>query len=523
QLIHHLMFAHDALPGVGNLDNLGLPESGDGLGDLMQIALHEARFVAKLQDTDGGFFFLVYPEDRKYEDDVVPDKAGGQIVFPKNTAATAAAAAALAQIGSSPDLIRADQASAEQFVRQAEHAWRFLERAWAEHGRDGAYQRISHYGDIFMDRDEIAWAATELFLATKDRRYHEFLVEDFRPGSEATHRWGWQRLFEGYGAATRSYAYAKLSGRADETELDPAHLRACQRELWDWGRKLEKDAEASSYGLSFPLESKEIRAAGWHFPISDTLDLVSAGTQSGSRAFERAIQSNIDYELGVNPTSTCFLPGLGTHRRFEIVHQWARNDEFHLPMTGIPVGAIVSGIPEIAPYGKELESIIFPPNDGAGSAYAFYDRVIDTFDVATESVSYQLGRGLASAAYLMAQTELAGQAYTHLDASITGRPQQATAGDTVELALELDHPDLQLDDALIVWEARGDPEPSTGKTLRLKLSAPGQQWAVVEAQWPDGRRAFARVEFTVDPGAATVTQTQPEKSSGSHLPASRHH
>ena len=102
QLIHHLVFAADNFPGAGRLDNLRLPESGDGKSDLLQEAKWEADFLAKMQDTDGGFYFLVYPRDRSYEDDVLPDEGDPQAVFPKNTSATAAAVAALAEIGSSP-------------------------------------------------------------------------------------------------------------------------------------------------------------------------------------------------------------------------------------------------------------------------------------------------------------------------------------------------------------------------------------------------------------------------------------
>ena len=97
-----LVFAADALPGVGELDNLGLPESGDGKSDVLQEAKWEADFLAKMQDDDGGFYFLVYPRDREYESNVLPDQGDPQIVWPKNTAATAAAVAALAQASSSP-------------------------------------------------------------------------------------------------------------------------------------------------------------------------------------------------------------------------------------------------------------------------------------------------------------------------------------------------------------------------------------------------------------------------------------
>ena len=102
QLIHHLVFSADNFAGAGALDNLGIPESGDGKSDLLQQADWEAAFLAKMQEDDGGFFFLVYPKNRKYENDVLPDQGDPQVVWPKNTAVTAAAVGALADIGSSP-------------------------------------------------------------------------------------------------------------------------------------------------------------------------------------------------------------------------------------------------------------------------------------------------------------------------------------------------------------------------------------------------------------------------------------
>src|SRR4030095_8457119 len=99
--IHYLMFAIDSLPGVAELDNLGIPESGDGISDVLQEAKWEADFLAKLQDSDGGFYFLVYPKDREYES-APPAPGDPQVVWPKTTSVTAASVAALAQCASSP-------------------------------------------------------------------------------------------------------------------------------------------------------------------------------------------------------------------------------------------------------------------------------------------------------------------------------------------------------------------------------------------------------------------------------------
>jgi hypothetical protein len=279
-----------------------------------------------------------------------------------------------------------------------------------------------------------------------------------------------------------------VSGRAGHSDLDPGHLRACQHEIWNWGQDLARYADQSAYGLSFPTESKAFKAAGWYFPISDTLDLVAAAALSDSRDLDRAILTNINYELGANPTNTCFLTGLGDRRPFEIVHQWAQNDESILPMSGFPVGALVSGVPWIGTYEDELGSSTYPADSDPSAPYAFYDRVTDTFNVAAEFVTYQQGRALAAAAYMMARTNLANQPYNHLQAEIAGTPSRVEPGNRVELSIHLGEPGLELSDAIVIWEARGLEEPHRGTTLSFSPRDSGPSWATVEAQWPDGRR-----------------------------------
>src|SRR5439155_6062336 len=124
--VHYLVFAADAFPGVAELDNLGLPESGDGKSDILQEAKWEADFLSKMQDADGGFYFLVYPRDREYEDDVLPDKGDPQVVFPKTTAVTAAAVGALAEMASSPRFKQLYPNEAANYLAKAALGWNFL-------------------------------------------------------------------------------------------------------------------------------------------------------------------------------------------------------------------------------------------------------------------------------------------------------------------------------------------------------------------------------------------------------------
>jgi hypothetical protein len=212
--IHHLVFAADVFPGVSELDNLGLPGSGDGKSDILQEAKGEADFLARMQDADGGFYFLVYPRDREYENNVTPDHGDPQVVFPKTTSATAAATAALAQCASSPVFKKQFPEAAALYLAKAKKGWAFLERAIARYGKDGSYQKITHYGNEFMHDDELAWAACELFLATGDPAFQEKLLEWLHPADPANRRWGWWRLYDSYGCAIRSYAFAVKAGKA---------------------------------------------------------------------------------------------------------------------------------------------------------------------------------------------------------------------------------------------------------------------------------------------------------------------
>ena len=92
-------------------------------------------------------------------------------------------------------------------------------------------EKITHYGDEFMHDDELAWAATELFAATGDKNFEKELISRFQPDDRETKRWTWWRLFESYGCAIRSYAFAVTSKRLKGEQMDPHYLKLCEDEI----------------------------------------------------------------------------------------------------------------------------------------------------------------------------------------------------------------------------------------------------------------------------------------------------
>lgn len=491
QLIHTLLVAVDDFPGVADLDNLGLPESGDGKSDVLHAAKWEADFLAKMQDSDGGFFTLVYPKERAYEDDVMPDEGDPQIVWPKSTAVTAAAVGALAEIGSSPRFRATySEAAGDAFVARAKLGWQFLEQAITKYGKQGSFQVVYHYGAQFQHDDELAWAAAALFAATGETKYHDALMSFFPdPSDPETFQWGWWRSFAGWGAAERDYAFAVRSGRRSASEMDASYLAKCEQQLKLAGSDQRRWSEMDAYGTSFPDISKHYKATGWYFSSSQAFDATVAYQLDPKPELLETVIANMNFEGGTNPANVSYVTGLGWHRPHEIVFQQARNDRARLPPSGIAVGNTQAGFMWLELYGKELDQLSFPHDQTP-----IYDRWADTFDVTTEAVSLNLARSLASLAFVMAKTPAAKVAWRSVDASIQGVPSSVGVGQELELTLAVE--ELSLGGARFVWEASG-VEPSVAPTFTWSATSSGPAWVEVEAQWPDGRRAHARRELTV--------------------------
>ncbi len=493
QMCHRLVLAADSFAGVGALDNLGIPESGDGKSDMLQEAKVEADFLAKMQDDDGGFFFLVYPRNRKYEDNVLPQFGDEQVVWPKNTASTAAATAALAEIGSSPLFKQQFPVEAALYMQKANAGWAFLMQAIATYGKDGSYQKITGYGNIFIHDDELAWAASAMFAATGDPAIQATLMSWYTPGTSATRRWGWWRMFEGYGGAARTYAFAARSGRLQPSQMNAAYLTACQNEVVAGGEDVWQRAYLSAYGVSFVDASKRQRSAGWFFASNEAFDITAAYQLSPLPKYEIAVMSNLNYESGCNPVNVSYITGMGSRRQREMVHQYARNDERILPPSGLPLGAIQAGSPWIAAYGSTLGPLAYPPDGATTAPYPFYDRWIDSFNTTTEFVVAQQAGSLASLSFWAARTPTATQQWVALPATISAPTTYTPVNQPITVTLQC--PGLDLSEARVVWESTDQDVAMTGTSWTFTPTLVGTQWIEAEATLPDGRRVVASTTY----------------------------
>jgi Glycosyl hydrolase family 9/Cellulase N-terminal ig-like domain len=513
QLIHSLVFAADSLPGVGALDNLGIPESGDGISDALQEAKWEADFLARMQDADGGFYYSVYPRDREYEIDVLPENGDPQVVWPKNTATTAAAVAALAEIASSPKFKQAYPQTASNYLAKAKFGWQFLTNAIARFGFDGAYQKVQHFDDEFTHRDELSWAACELFLATGDPQYQSKLFEWFPdPTDSSTFRFGWQRMFASYGDVIRSYAFGVASGRLTAGQINQVYLAKCINVITNCGNDVLSWSQHNAYGTSFPDLTKAYRGGGWYFSSEQAFDMVVAYQFEANPLYIDALLRNMNFEAGCNPVNVSYVSGLGWKRPRNIVDQYSLNDIHTMPKDGIPISNITYGFQPVWTYQWELSALAFPSDNLDNAPYPYYDRWCDDWNVSTEGSTTDTARCFAATAWLAAQTSVANQPWRSTNATIMAPTTARLPGQPMAVSLNVADPNLST--ARIIWEAQGQ-EPAFGGANYTFSPGPqsGSYWIEVEVQWPDGRRAFATNLVSVSTNAPPQL-SDPQRISG---------
>jgi hypothetical protein len=493
QLVHELIFAVDNIPGLQHFDNLGIPESGDSIPDVLQEAKWEADFLAKMQDSDGGFYFLVYPIDREYESNVLPENGDQQVVWPKNTSVTAASVAALAEAGSSPMMKKYYPQAAANYLQEAQLGWQFLMNAIAKYGRAGAYQKITFYSDDWTDNDEEAWAAAALYTATGNSQYQTQLFQWLpNPADSSTFRWGWWQMAEGWGNAIRDYAFAVQSGRLPASALNASYLALCDAQVVAAGDDAVTWGNNCAYGTPFPPATKAVLGGGWYFSLDQASDMAVAYQINPKPAYITGLVAAMNYEGGCNPVNVCYLEGLGLKRQQQTVSQYAQNSRRMLSPTGDTIGQVTAGFEYLNSYGSELSELSYPTDSGATNSYPYYDRWSDAYNVTTEQITVNQARSLISVGLLASLTNSASTAWTAPQATITVPTTTVPLNAPVTLSVQV--PGQNLTNTRIVWEAR-DQQPAFGLTYTISPVNNGDQWVEVEVEWPDGRRAFAAGDF----------------------------
>jgi endoglucanase len=177
-----LLWAYEAFPERVAAANLQIPESGNGIPDLLDEARWNLRWMLKMQDADGGVWHKLTSE--RFGSFVMPeaDDGGPRYVIGtgaapyKSSCATADFAAVMAIAARVfPPF---DPEFAGTALAAAERAWAWLSRNPSVLFRNCCGVVTGEYGDGNCS-DERLWAAAELFRTTGGPEYNSYFTSSF--------------------------------------------------------------------------------------------------------------------------------------------------------------------------------------------------------------------------------------------------------------------------------------------------------------------------------------------------------
>ena len=402
EAIKDLADGFDIDPSKWVHDTWNLPESGNGVPDLLDEMQWELEWMLRMQDSDGGVYHKVTSCNWFFG--MPHEEEAPRLINPKSTHDTGFFAAALAAASRVFAAMHPDPAVGERYLAAAVAAWDFLmlhpgnelgegvptggemrlcgggkgkkgrERlappsaiiscpllgSWthlallrpcastlAGYGNPpgchtGAYQ--DHY-----DTDNRLWAAAELYRATGERPYGDY-VERWYRGE------GPRELSSDSGAggsrlahAMQAYTEAGNAGHAVDASISFENNRAGSR----------RDTYVLRLAQAQPFSTGDrIDVPGWigwgkfTYGSRVVITLLKAWKRTGDQQYYDAAQLAIGPQYGASPLSMSFVTGLGERYPKNPTCEVCLADEVDEPYPGIPIFGIFAHLSNSHPFYK---------------------------------------------------------------------------------------------------------------------------------------------------------------------------
>ena len=319
-----LLIAYGQNPGMFS-DSIGIPESGNGVPDVLDEARYELEWMLKMQDSEtGGVHHKVSCEN--FPGYVMPENETDElIVTPVSTTATADVCAAMAMAYEYYQNV--DQTFAETCLDAAKKAWAFLEKNPNFIFSNPSDITTGDYGDSF-DTDERYWAAAQMWRATGEETYRSALEKmSVQTGMD------WMEMGD-YG----NFAILTMKG----VDTDSTIYTRAKRSILQSADKAKSLAQNDAYGVSVAKYNW-----GSNMGVATSgmiLNLAYQLTEDSS--YLETSRSNLHYLLGSNAVGECFVTGYGTVSPEHPHHRpsMAKNQA----MKGMLVGGVNSGLEDSA-------------------------------------------------------------------------------------------------------------------------------------------------------------------------------
>lgn len=323
--IWHMLSGYDWFPELFHRDNLNIPESGNGIPDILDEVRFELEWMLTMQRDDGAVYHKVTTE--KYQGWKMPENDVDSLFqHCISTNATADFAASMAQASRVYESYDSKFSAAALSASMA--AWSFLMENTGVIPEGGFANPEGTQSGTYSDRsdgDERLWAAAELFTTTGDERFSDYLAENLpRTPFYSTNGWAERQMI-----ALLSFVMADNSTQA------PMLHSEIETYLLSYANSLVTISQNNAFGNTLKVWQYIWGSNGG--VLNNGYILTALGKQYKSESYLAAAQSHLDYMLGCNAVNYSFVTGVGTHSPQKIHHAPSEADGIVEPVPGLVV------------------------------------------------------------------------------------------------------------------------------------------------------------------------------------------
>jgi len=336
-----LLSAYEDFPQYFQKLTVNIPETGNGIPDLLNEALYNLRWMLTMQDpNDGGVYHKC--TNAAFDGFVMPGVTKEpRYVVQKSTAAALDFTAVMAQASRIFNKFTKNLPGlADSCLLAAKRSW-----GWALQNPNILYSQFTmnkkfeppittgDYGDRQLS-DEWFWAAAEMYATTSDSQYKtkakEYLSDKWQLPS-------WNQVY-------MLGVYTLL--RMKEPEFTPDFTK----KLLEMADGFVDSISTNAFGVVMGQNRSDFVWGSNSVAANQGVLLVQAYRLTYNMKYLNAVLTNADYLLGRNATGYCFITGIGSKSVMHPHHRPSVADGIEDPVPGLLSGGPNPGMQDRCKY-----------------------------------------------------------------------------------------------------------------------------------------------------------------------------
>lgn len=286
-----LLWAYKLFPDKFYDGQNNIPESGNGIPDILDEVKYELDFILKMQDNNSGGFYLKVKSI--YENDGDGDRTvwnGKEDKCLTNATADCSAVLAFA----STIFKEYNQGYADKLLAAAEKGWQYIEE------NPAVYAETTYSGE--QNTSSPFWAAACLYYATGDKMYEKYFLDEFNNNLVSISQDG-----NGHSVGNMGiygyFTYLLCDDRDTET------VELIEKKFVSWKKSVIKRYEENPWSIA--INEWSFWWGSFNTVLGSSQDMYIGNHLLGLEDDSGIMQDALNFILGVNAMRKSYITGFG--------------------------------------------------------------------------------------------------------------------------------------------------------------------------------------------------------------------